>query len=74
MERYENRDGRSPITGFEEGDDFIRIEFRNNTVYLYNEESAGPQNISKMKELAHEGRGLAAFINANKPGYVIREK
>jgi hypothetical protein len=65
MQRYRDVDGDSGVTAYEVGADFIRVEFRHNSVYLYTYESAGAANIEEMKKLAAAGDGLATFINTN---------
>ncbi len=65
MQRYLNIGGDSGIYAYESGDDFIRTQFSDGSVYLYTYASAGPQNIDHMKQLAAAGRGLNAFINTN---------
>ena len=64
MERYKNIDGDSGVTGFEIGNDYIKVWF-NNDWYRYTYASAGSQNIEQMKNLAKAGDGLNAFINKN---------
>lgn len=40
MERYANRGGDSGIVGYEIGNDFIRVQFSDGSVYLYTYASA----------------------------------
>ena len=63
MERYKNLGGDSGVYGFDIGNDYIRVQFNDNSVYLYTDKSAGSHNIEKMKRLARYGEGLNAFIN-----------
>ena len=72
MKRYGNRHGNSGIAAYEEGDDFIRIQFTSGSVYLYTYDSASEDDIEEMKELAREGEGLTRFINDFQPGYARR--
>ena len=65
MERYKNLGGNSDVAGYEYGDDFIRVQFKDTSVYLYTYSSAGVQNVEHMKLLADSGRGLNSFINTN---------
>ena len=65
MERYSDVDKDSGIIGYETGDDYIRVQFSGNSVYLYTYASAGATNIEQMKKLAADGEGLNAFINKN---------
>lgn len=70
---YKNISGDSPIVKYEIDDESITVLFRKTsglgTFYKYTNASAGPSNISEMKEFAEAGRGLAAFISQNRPPY-----
>ena len=63
MERYKDLDCDSNILAYEPGDDFIKVEFADGSVYLYTYLSAGSQNIEEMKRLASRGDGLNSFIS-----------
>lgn len=63
MVRYKNLSGDSGVSAYEIGDDYIKVEFSDGSLYLYNYESAGSQNIEHMKTLAENGSGLNSFIN-----------
>ena len=65
MERYKNIGGDSGVAEYEIGPDFIRVKFKDGSVYLYTYASAGSQDIEQMKKLAVAGEGLNAFINRN---------
>jgi N-hydroxyarylamine O-acetyltransferase len=65
MKRYSNRSGDSGVMAYEDGPDFIRIQFRGGETYLYSSPPIRREKIEKMKELAVQGRGLATFINQN---------
>lgn len=62
MKQYMNRDEDSGVVGFETGTDFIRVQFKDRSVYLYTYASAGNYNIEQMKSLAEAGEGLNSFI------------
>jgi hypothetical protein len=75
MEGYGNINGKSGILAYETGPDFIRVQFRDNSVYLYTYASAGAHSIEQMKSLAAAGEGLNAFINTNvKKAYARKER
>ena len=75
MERYKNLSGGSGIVAYESGPDFIRVQFSSGSVYLYTYESATPENIEIMKELASKGEDLNSFINATvRSNYARRER
>jgi hypothetical protein len=63
MIRYKNLSGDSGVCAFEIGEDNIKIQFNNSSVYIYNNIHTGSRNIAQMKTLAEMGRGLGTFIN-----------
>lgn len=63
MTIYKNSTGKSGVSQYEYGNDYIKIQFSTGTTYLYNYSSAGKENIEHMKKLADQGAGLNAFIN-----------
>jgi hypothetical protein len=65
MERYRDINGDSGVLAYETGPDFIRVQFKDHSVYLYTYISAGSHNIERMKSLAAAGDGLNACINTN---------
>jgi len=62
---YKNLSGNSGVSAFEMGIDFIKVYFKNRTIYLYNNKRTGEQNIQRMKSLALRGKGLNTLINKN---------
>jgi len=73
MERYKNLGGDSGVTAYEIGDDSIVVQFNTGSVYLYNYQSTGKNNIEHMKELAIAGQGLNSFISrVVKKGYASK--
>ena len=62
MELYKNTGGGSEVWAYEIGDDWITIQFTDDSVYTYNYQSAGSENIEKMKAMALSGHGLYRFI------------
>lgn len=63
MQHYKNLGGDSNVAAYEYGSDFIRVQFKDGSIYLYTSSSAGAKNIERMKQLADSGRGLNSFIN-----------
>lgn len=75
MVPYANLSGNSPIIGYEMGDDFIRIFFKGNSIYLYNYNKPGSVRVEKMKSLATAGKGLSAFITRSVgKDFAVKEK
>ena len=69
MERYQDLSGKSDVRYFEYGPDSITVQFKDKSVYIYNNASAGAEHIKNMKKLAAAGRGLNTYILLN-----VREK
>ena len=63
MEIYQDRDGDSGVAAYENGENFIRVKFKDGSIYRYTFASAGQSNIEQMKSLAVAGDGLNSFIN-----------
>ncbi len=68
MQPYGNLAGDAGVTHVDSGADFIRIRFVGGDTYLYTYESAGPDNVEHMKELAEAGKGLSTFISTTIKG------
>lgn len=62
MERYQNRGGNLGIVRYEIGDDSIIVQFRDNSMYLYNSIRPGQVTVNHMKMLARAGQGLNSYI------------
>lgn len=68
MERYKNLGGDSNIVGFEIGPDSVTVKFKPTgrfSTYIFTYQSAGMNNVEKMKNLAIAGSGLNSFIMLN---------
>ena len=63
MRKYKNLDGNSGIFAWEEGNDYIIVQFSDFEKYLYNYIKPGKTLVEKMKQFAVKGKGLATFIN-----------
>ena len=63
MEPYRNLAGDSGVVSFECGPDFIKVGFRNGSIYVYDYAHTGEQHVERMKELARNGRGLSTYIS-----------
>jgi len=62
MQPYKNLGSFSWISAFEAGDDYIKIEYIDGAIHLYNNNSVGSTHLTKMKELAVSGSGLHSYI------------
>ncbi len=64
-EKYQNLSGKSTVATYKIEKDSVTIVFTSHEKYIYSNQSAGPLNIKKMKDLAIAGKGLGTFIEAN---------
>lgn len=55
--------GRSSVTGYEEGAEYIIVRFASGVVYEYTYKMPGRQEVEMMIQLAKEGLGLNSYIN-----------
>ncbi len=69
MERYMNLGGDSGVVAYEIGSDYIKVEFKDNSLYLYNYQSPGASDVEHMKKLAIAGQGLNSYI-----GRVVKKR
>lgn len=72
MTPYPNASGRSGVRATGAVQDGIRVQFSDGSIYTYTYESAGPDAVKTMHDLAKAGRGLNAWINRNRPGYASK--
>lgn len=63
MERYANRGGDSGVTGYELGQGQITVQFKDGSLYLYNNQRPGTAAVSEMQSLAVAGVGLNSYIS-----------
>jgi len=61
--RYGNRSGGSGVAGYALVDDGIAVKFTNGAVYLYDRACPGRTHVTRMKQLARAGDGLATYIS-----------
>lgn len=70
MQNYANLGGNSNVSRYEIGSDFIRVEFKDSSIYKYTNISAGENHVTEMKRLAEVGQGLNSYLMLNcKYGY-----
>ena len=75
MKRYRNLGGDSGIFAYEDGEDFIRVQFLDGSIYLYDYTCPGPDDVERMKQLAEKGQGLNSFISRFiKKRYAAKER
>ncbi|MCC8426066.1 hypothetical protein [Mucilaginibacter sp. UR6-11] len=63
MKKYQAASHDTGVVAYETGEDNIRVKFRDGSVYIYTNQSAGPAAIAEMKTLAKKGTGLTTYIN-----------
>lgn len=71
MQPYSNLSGESGVLAYQNGSDYIVIQFKTGqyTFYKYTYSTAGSSTIEHLKNLAQQGRGLNSYISTYKPGY-----
>jgi hypothetical protein len=62
-ERYGNLNGDSGVTHYAIGSDFIAVQFRSATVYVYDWFRPGRGHVERMTAHALAGRGLGTYIS-----------
>ena len=65
MKRYRNLSGNSGISAFDTGADYIKVQFDDGSIYLYDYTISGIDTVEKMKMLARSGFGLCTYINTH---------
>jgi hypothetical protein len=65
MLRYKSLSGDTGVIAYRSARDSIEVQFRDQSVYLYNYDSTGKTKIEAMKKLAAKGEGLTTYINQN---------
>jgi hypothetical protein len=68
MQRYRDINGDSGISAYESGPGWIKIRFRDDGVYLYDDSSPGAAHVARMQALAQSGNGLNTYINKHVRG------
>lgn len=65
MKRYGNHSGNSGVAFFDDGPDFIKVQFHESAsvVYVYDYVTPGAADVERMKALAAEGHGLSGYIS-----------
>lgn len=63
MKKYRDISGKSGVTAWDAGADFIRVRFHGPEIYTYNYIKPGEEVVERMKELAVQGRGLSTYIS-----------
>jgi len=65
MDKYKSTGRDTGVVAFEIGDDYIKVKFKDGSIYLYTTKSTGAAAIYNMKVLAKKGAGLTTYINQN---------
>jgi hypothetical protein len=73
MERYKNLGGNSSVAGYEIENDFIKVQFMDGSIYLYDSSRPGSYHVNNMKKLAKNGQGLNSYIGTEvKKNYALK--
>lgn len=65
MKAYRDIDGDSGISAYDDGDDWIKVQFKSGQTYEYQASKIGQEHITAMKALANAGDGLNSYIMRN---------
>jgi hypothetical protein len=65
---YGDLSGTSGVAYYGIGDEFIAVQFDDDTIYLYSYLRPGQAHVQQMKQLAVAGSGLATYINQHVRG------
>ena len=63
MYPYQSLNHDTGVIAYKNGPDHIAVQFKDGTMYLYTNKSAGQDSITQMKKLAKAGAGLTTYIN-----------
>jgi hypothetical protein len=63
MKPYRDKRGKSGVSAYETGPDFIIVRFKSGDTYLYGASRPGPYDVAMMKQLAESGEGLSTYIS-----------
>lgn len=63
MRSYQSLNHNTGVIAYQNGLDHIAVQFKDGSIYLYTNKSAGMDSITQMKKLAEAGAGLTTFIN-----------
>lgn len=70
MTRYADHGGDSGIVAYHIDAGRIAVDFDDGWRYVYTDDSAGADDVARMRTLAQAGEGLNAFINRHvRDGY-----
>jgi hypothetical protein len=63
MYPYKSSNHGTGVIAYQNGVNHIAVQFKDGTVYLYTNKSAGRDVIIQMQKLAEAGAGLTTYIN-----------
>jgi hypothetical protein len=75
MKQYGTPGRDTGIAAYEVGEDFIRLQFVDGSVYLYTGARPGREHVEQMKKLAAAGEGLTTYVNQHvRKAYASRDE
>ena len=70
MTPYSSKSGKnSGVIAYENGNDYILVQFSNRKKYKYTYTTAGPDAVEQMKKYALKGEKLSTYISQYDPGF-----
>lgn len=73
MKKYKGSK-ESGVSAYEIGPDWIKVKFKDETVYTYSYTSAGRIHVETMKDLATKGEHLSTYINRYVRELYVKQK
>jgi hypothetical protein len=65
MQIYKNLNGNSGVSAYEIGESYIKVQFQDGSIYLYDYVKPGKLDVEAMKQLAIKGSGLNSYIGTH---------
>ena len=69
MTPYKSSNRRTSILGYESGEDYIIVEFKNGNILKYSYDKSGQKHVDTMKRYAKYASGLSSYIKLHQPAY-----
>lgn len=71
MKKYKGSSRNSDVIAYESGPDWIKVKFKDDTVFTYSYKSAGRIHVETMKDLAQSGKYLSTYIHRYMKGQQV---
>lgn len=72
MQPYTDRGGDTTVIGFEDGDDFIRIQYLDGAILEFRVGEVSAAHVMNLRQLAQLGEGLQSYLSRHVPTRLAR--